>query len=303
MAWFHVGGATHVVNGIVAASETTTTLFDAAISGESRSELRVVGKVTIPEATFTEYWTDLCVWEQWKTVDFEHIDGSGSGPYHDEDNNAWSFTKVAGNTATLAMTSAYKAHGSYSWKTRVDSTIYVLGQAYASLSLPGGYSYRVRVKVYLLTSNSKAKLIVGASTVDSTTTSDEWVELDSGVVSVPTTTSLRLQVEDSAVGTTEADAHWDTLVIDRMPLYEAPFSNNPLIDIQTTEAGVDWDNSTTGWETHLTVDPTTGTVVATACPYPREMQLRIECRKYVVQDDTTVSFTPPDDELANPFDA
>jgi hypothetical protein len=295
-----------VFNGTVSASGAATSLFDAALSGETRAELRVVGKVTIDPAAYTTHCETTYIWTRWKDTPFEH--DPGSSPYEDEDGTVWTLRTFAGDSSAVTRQSSQHHEGSYSWLVTASSDIYTSGKAAITLGLTPGYRYRVRVWARPGTGATASLRLsdspyVWGTNLDYANTANTWELLDSGEfdVAVGDVGTLQLGSYDTVVGTTTSYVYFDGLIIDRIPIYVEPL-NNVDIDVQATELGEAWDHSTVGWEGHVALTIADGTVEATPCEYPRTMRLACYTRKYSIQDDTTVSFTPPADDLTNPYE-
>jgi hypothetical protein len=284
-----------IFDGIVAASESNTTLFDAALSGEACSELRVVGKLTIDQASYDAWAEAYYVWEVW---DSSALNGATTT---DEGGQTWGVWVDGEESSQFVESTSSKPSGNdSSWKLYATSDTYTVATVRAYLALPSGYDYHVQVKK----SGTYATLRGATNYYDTGTqlgSGDGWANIvDSGVFHQSTYPYIYLNAKESSVGSTSVTGYFAQLLITRIPTYVEP-TNNALVDVCKTSIGTAWDNSSSGWDDHLTVLGSAGTVVARPCPYDRHVRLGIYCRKYTLQAGTTATYTIPADGTDYPW--
>jgi hypothetical protein len=289
-----------VVDTVVAASESATTLFSAGISGSEpldvAASLEVVGTCAYdPESYETYVETELLAWEVYANLPFE------TTPLNDDSGGHWSTIDL--NTSSYSHSFGIQTYtvapkqGSAAWTFSATGDQYGNGFGFGYRSLPDGYKYRVRG--WYKTSTAVGWIYVGGtsslgSLKATLAAAADWTAFDASFTIAAGSTSHYLQFAVSAT-VTSGSIIFDGVQIDRQPLYVAP---DPRIefDVATSAEVERWANS---YDTDmLTVTSANGTVKAPACDWDRTYRLRITCRKYTRLAVPSISVTAPDNELA-----
>jgi hypothetical protein len=287
-----------VYDGTVAASESATTLFSTSISGDERSALRVLGKITIDAASYTAWADEYYAWE---VYDSSALNGA---PGTDESGMPWTLRSSGATSRTfLESTDDFPSGNDSSWRIYASSDIYTRASVWISHPLPTGYVYRARVKGVIGAGSAGIGVSTTTSSYDSevSVAVSGWETVTStGEFTVSSARYLNLYATEASKSNTTTYGFFAHLQVDRRRIYVEP-ANNVVLDLQKSWQGTDWDVSTSGYANHITVSATAGTVVAEPQPYDRTVRIAVRYQRCSIPDSTTVTFEAVADDLGYNF--